>query len=154
MNTAATDTRKVRTLPGGDMVASLMAELSRVGIAQRIAVARKQAGLDQHELADVLGVHWRTVQDWESVKKQTTPWDRLDEVAAVTGVTKDWLLHGERGEVVPDAATLARRLEALEAAVAESADRTAASLEAIAEGIARLEERLPGEAARARRAAR
>jgi transcriptional regulator with XRE-family HTH domain len=129
MRTAATDTRKVRTFGHGDLVADLMAELSRVQIAQRIATARKQAGLDQRELADVMRVHWRTVQDWESVKKQATPWDRLDELASVTGVTKDWLLHGERGEVVPDGELLARRLEALEAAVTESVALTRRALE-------------------------
>lgn len=41
----ATGSRKLRTFRGGEYVANLMAELSRAGIAQRIATARKQAGL-------------------------------------------------------------------------------------------------------------
>ena len=81
----ATTSRKVHTFRGGEYVAALMAELSRAAIAQRIARARKQSGLTQNELADLMHVHYRTVQDWESPKKDATPWDRLDELAAVTG---------------------------------------------------------------------
>lgn len=128
----ATKLRNVHTFRGGDYVASLMAELSRAAIAQRIATARKQAGLDQRELADLMRVHWRTVQDWESVKKQATPWDRLDELAQVTGVTKDWLLHGERENEV-DAAQLAHRLEALEGEVTEAVSLIREALELLRE---------------------
>lgn len=113
----ATISRKVHTFRGGEYVAALMAELSRAAIAQRIATARKRAGLNQHELADLMHVHYRTVQDWESVKKEATPWDRLDELAAVTGISRNWLLHGEDEAGVPDAESLARRLAELEGLV-------------------------------------
>lgn len=113
----ATTYRKVHTFSGGAYVAALMAELSRAGIAQRIATARDQAGLTQNELADAMHVHYRTVQDWESPKKQATPFDRLDELAAVTGVTKVWILHGEDAAAVPDAESLALRLTSLEGLV-------------------------------------
>jgi len=96
-----TKARNVRRFRGGEYVATLMAELERAAIAQRIANAREQAGLSQPELADLVHVHFRTIQDWESTKKQTTPWDRLDEIARVTGVTKEWLLHGSRREAEP-----------------------------------------------------
>lgn len=151
MEAVATDARKVRTFRGGDLVADLMAELSRVGIAQRIASARKQAGLNQRELADVMGVHWRTVQDWESPRKETTPWDRLDELGAVMDVTKDWLLHGDR-DVVPDAGGLAHRLESLEAMVSASAEHAARSLAAIETLLADIDARLPAAGARRRKA--
>ena len=73
-----------------------MAELDRAAISLRIAEARdKRAGLTQPELADIIGVHWRTVQDWESPKNPTVPWDRLGEIAEATGLTKEWLLHGD-----------------------------------------------------------
>lgn len=133
----ATTSRKVHTFRGGEYVAALMAELSRAAIAQRIAKARKQAGLNQNELADLMHVHYRTVQDWESVKKEATPWDRLDELAAITDVTKEWLLHGERAEAVADAPSILRRLELLEETVAR-ADDVQRGFEALEAAIARL----------------
>lgn len=74
-----------------------MGELDRAAICQRIGHAREEAGLTQPELAELLhpSVHWRTVQTWESVKQPRVPWDRLDEIARVTGKTKEWLLHGD-----------------------------------------------------------
>lgn len=142
----ATTSPKVRTFRGGEYVAALMAELSRAAIAQRIATARKQAGLDQPELADLMHVHYRTVQDWESVKKQATPWDRLDEIAAVTGITKEWILHGERAEGAADAPSILRRLEVLEATVAR-ADDVALAFQALEAAIAQLDVPRTGEAA-------
>lgn len=125
----ATTSRKVHTFSGGEYVAALMAELSRAGIAQRISAAREQAGLTQPEFAELMRVHYRTVQDWESPKKQATPWDRLDEIAAVTDVKKEWLLHGEREEVVPDAESLGRRLEELEGLVEQTREDVGEALE-------------------------
>ena len=93
--TAATKTRKLVTFRGGDYVADLMAELSRAAICDRIGEAREQSGLTQVEFAELLHVHWRTVQNWESRKKPNVPWDRLDEIAKATDVTRDWLLHGD-----------------------------------------------------------
>ena len=74
-----------------------MGELDRASICARIQEARERAGLTQPELAEALDppVHWRTVQTWESVKDPRVPWDRLDEIARITGVTKEWLLHGD-----------------------------------------------------------
>lgn len=99
-----------------------MAELDRVLIASRIQRARDEAGLTQTELGDALNppVHWRTVQTWESAKDKRVPWGRLDEIAALTGTTKEWLLHG-------DAATerdeeLLVRLDRLDSTVAEMAE--------------------------------
>lgn len=96
-SSVATSPHKGRSVPfrGGAYVANLMAELSRVGIAQRIQAARNEAGLKQHELADILHVHSHTIQNWESQKAPITPWDRLGEIANALGVTKQWLLHGE-----------------------------------------------------------
>lgn len=125
----ATELCKDRTFHEGDLVATLMAELSRVGIAQRIATARKQAGLDQHEFADLMHVHWRTVQDWESVKKHTTPWDRVDEIANVTGVSRNWMLHGEDEGAVPDVESILHRLQSLEDLVERTREDTAEALE-------------------------
>lgn len=125
----ATTSRKVHTFSGGEYVAALMAELSRAAIAQRIADAREQSGLTQPELADVMHVHYRTVQDWESPKKSTTPWDRMDELAAVTGVTKAWLLHGEDAAEAGDVGSLARRLGELEGLVEQTREDVGEALE-------------------------
>lgn len=95
-----------------------MTELDRTAIAKRIALARKLSGLDQREFADLLTVHWRTVQNWESPRRSAIPWDRLQEIAAVTGVTKDWLLHGEEGAAVGEGERILARLEELEGQVA------------------------------------
>jgi len=119
----------VHKFRGGEYVATLMAELSRAGIAQRIAAAREQAGLTQPELADLMHVHYRTVQDWESQKKQATPWDRIDELAAVTGVSRNSLLHGEAEAAVPNAESLASRLATVEGLVEQTREDVGEALE-------------------------
>lgn len=96
MQTAATTERKQRRFRGGDYVASLMAEISAAEIGGRIKQARHEAGLSQHELADALQLHYRTVQNWESRANPTMPeWKRLEDIAGVLGVSKEWLLHGD-----------------------------------------------------------
>lgn len=78
----------------GPYLERLLAELDRAQISSRIRQARKQAQLTQPELADLLHVHWRTVQTWEHDR---VPWDRLEDLAKATGTERDWLLHGEDG---------------------------------------------------------
>lgn len=91
-----------------------MAELDRAAICARIQQVREEAGLTQPELGEALEppVHWRTIQTWESVKQPRVPWDRLDEIARVTGTTKDWLLHGDTATAQDE--DVAARLERLE----------------------------------------
>lgn len=74
-----------------------MAELDRAGISVRMAQARETAGLTQPQIAELLEpkVHFRTVQDWESPKKNVVPFDRLDEWARLTNSSREWLLYGE-----------------------------------------------------------
>jgi transcriptional regulator with XRE-family HTH domain len=119
----------VRTFRGGEYVAALMAELSRAAIAQRIALAREQAGLKQTELAELMHVHPRTVQDWERPKMQATPWDRVDEIAGITGVSRNWLLHGADEGAVPDAESLGNRLADLEGLVEQTREDVGEALE-------------------------
>lgn len=66
-------------------------ELDPSAISRRIAQARKQAGFSQHQLAEKLGVHWRSIQNWER-PDQSVPWDRLGEIARITGTQTEWLL--------------------------------------------------------------
>jgi transcriptional regulator with XRE-family HTH domain len=70
-------------------------ELDRVAIAGRLAVSRDQAGITQRHMAELMHVHENTVGNWESAKKTALKFDRLDEWARLTGVTKEWLLHGD-----------------------------------------------------------
>lgn len=146
MQTAATNSRKVRTFRGGEYVANLMAELSRAGIHERIQQARVEAGLSQEELADLLKTHTRSVQNWESKtpskpgKKLIVPWDRLDEIATATGRSKHWLLHG-REELEGGSEQLSSLVLRLEA-VSEKVDRldgaTSLAFRSLEEAIARL----------------
>jgi transcriptional regulator with XRE-family HTH domain len=125
MNRAATDSRTRHTFRSGPYLEDLMAELNRAAICSRIAEARLEAGLTQPELGELLQppVHYRTVQTWESTKEPRVPWDRLDEIARVTGKTKEWLLHGE--EALEQAGELSRLREALEASGRELRDELA-----------------------------
>lgn len=83
-----------------------MAELDRAAISVRLGQSRQQAGLTQEEIADLFEVHWRTVQNWESPKNDAIPWRNLDEWASTTGVSKEWLLHGETQPLTGAAAQL------------------------------------------------
>ena len=84
-------------------------ELDPPAISRRIAQARKQSGMSQHQLADRLGVHWRSIQNWER-PDQSVPWDRLSEIARLTSTRVEWLLGAPTGESV-DADEAARLRE-------------------------------------------
>ncbi len=99
MTHSATKTRKDRTFRSSSYLEALMAELDRAAISGRLAQARKEAGLTQDEMGDALSVHFRTIQNWESLKDSRVPWDRLEEIARLAGRTKDWLLHGDPEQV-------------------------------------------------------
>lgn len=74
-----------------------MAELEEAAISERLQHARKQAGLTQAQMADLLQVHKRSVEDYESQRPDTpVPYDRLNEWAKYTNTTTEWLLHGEQ----------------------------------------------------------
>ena len=75
-------------------------DLEPTAISRRIAQARKQAGFSQHRFADALGVHWRSVQNWER-PDASVPWDRIPEIARLTEVKVEWLLGAQQ---TPDVA--------------------------------------------------
>ena len=71
-------------------------------LGERIALARKQAGLSQEQLGDKLGVSRQAVSKWES--GQTNPdVAYIVEMCRLFGVSSDWLLLGEEhaGETPP-----------------------------------------------------
>jgi predicted XRE-type DNA-binding protein len=75
---------------------SLMAELDRAAISLRLGESLKTAGITQQEMADLLHVHKRSVEDYTSPRITTIPFDRLDEWARLAGTSKEWLLHGDQ----------------------------------------------------------
>lgn len=65
-------------------------------LGERIALARKKAGLSQEQLGDRLGVSRQAVSKWES--SQANPdVAYVAELCRVCGVSCDWLLLGEEG---------------------------------------------------------
>ena len=66
-------------------------------LRERIALARKQAGLSQEQLGDKLGVSRQAVSKWES--GQTNPdVAYVAEMCRLFGVSSDWLLLGQETE--------------------------------------------------------
>ena len=63
-------------------------------LGERIALARKQAGLSQEQLGEQLGVSRQAVSKWES--GQTNPdVAYIAELCRLFGVSSDWLLLGK-----------------------------------------------------------
>jgi len=88
-----------------------MAEIEREAVCARIARARKEAGLTQPEVADLLGLSLRSYQDYESFR---VPFRRLDQIADILGTTKRWLLYGDNpAPAIAAAETESELLEAI-----------------------------------------
>lgn len=121
-----------RIVPARDIVDELMDQVRRVQIAERIKQAREDADLTQRELADLLQVHPRTVQNWEAHKDPITAHDRLGDVATFTGVSVEWLLFGDRQQQV----------ESLTPDLLQSAASALELLTALADTAVRVEKRL------------
>ena len=105
---------------------------------------RETSGLSQAALAEAVGTSRRTILNAES-EREDAGWPN--------GFTLFRMLQ-ELGAVADGPAHSDSPLAKLEAVVIASADATARSLESIAEGIARLEERLSDGVAQGRKAAR
>jgi transcriptional regulator with XRE-family HTH domain len=113
---AATKSVQTPSFSSATYLERLMAELDRAAISSRIQQAREQARLTQEELADALHVHRRSVQNWESPKLRLVPFDRLDDIARVTGADAQWLWHGD---ATPNGDRLEAVLEEVSAVRAE-----------------------------------
>jgi transcriptional regulator with XRE-family HTH domain len=105
-----------------------MAELDRAAISRRLRIARDEVGLSRVEMAELLVLHWRTIENYESPKHRVVPFDRLEEWARITGRTKEWLLHGDEPMVSAD-----DRLSAIE----ETLERVVVQLQALQDLIER-----------------
>lgn len=109
-----------------------MAELDRAGISLRMGQSREAAGLTQPEIADLLHVHFRSVQDWESPRKHVVPFDRLGEWAELVNVSREWLLYGEAQAAVTLTPEMLARVESAIGVF----ERVAARLETVADRLA------------------
>lgn len=70
------------------------------GLAMRLAKARKDLHLTQADAAESLGVSFQAVSQWE--RGETWPdIQKLPELAALYGVSTDWLLMGKQAEPMP-----------------------------------------------------
>lgn len=103
----ATEGRNLRTL-------LLLSVFEPEDIGARIAAARKEAGLTQEELADLVGVSTRSLQGYES--GAVIPYRHMAKIADVAQRPVAWLLHGDEAE---DEATNSERLARIEAQLAE-----------------------------------
>lgn len=83
---SATEARNLRTL----LLLSVF-EPERIGA--RIATARREAGLTQEELGDLVGLSTRSVQGYEA--GDVTPYKHLDKISEVVGRPVSWLLRGD-----------------------------------------------------------
>lgn len=61
-------------------------------IGERIVQARKELGMRQVELADLVHVSERSMQAYE--RGEVFPWRFLSDISAVLGKSRDWILHG------------------------------------------------------------
>lgn len=104
---SATETRNLQTL-------LLLSVFEPQDIGARIATARKEAGLTQEELADLVGVSTRSLQGYEA--GEVLPYRHLSKFADVLQRTVPWLLHGEQAA---DESTNAERLDRIETSLAE-----------------------------------
>jgi transcriptional regulator with XRE-family HTH domain len=83
---SATDARNLRTL-------LLLEVFAPEELGHRIKTAREQAGLTQDDLADVIGLSMRQVQNLEAGVSK--PFKHVKQIAEATGKSVEWLLHGE-----------------------------------------------------------
>ena len=72
-------------------------------LKDRIALARKQAGLSQEQLGERLGVSRQAVSKWESGQANPDV-DYLARMCDVLKISSDWLLLGREPESGPSPA--------------------------------------------------
>lgn len=95
---SATDARNLRRL-------LLLNVFEPEEIGQRIQQARERAGLRQEDLADLIGMSTRQVQNYEA--GDSKQYAKLRAIAGATGVTVEWLLGtATPGETDPGTAAL------------------------------------------------
>ena len=83
-------------------------------IGRRIVQARlENGGMQQKDLAELLEVTPRMMQDYESGR--VVPWSRMELISEHTGRPAGWLIHGEAWEPSPAGNELFTLLEEIQA---------------------------------------
>lgn len=91
-------------------------------IGDRIKQARERAGLRQEDLADLIGMSTRQVQNYES--GESAQYRKLKAIAGATATSVEWLLHGdERNDDQGDLQELRDHLDAQHDVVVAQLDR-------------------------------
>jgi transcriptional regulator with XRE-family HTH domain len=67
-----------------------MAENTKLAIASRLTLARKNAGLSQAQVARMLGLHRPSISEAEAGRRNVTA-DELAKLAEIYGVDVNWL---------------------------------------------------------------
>lgn len=93
-----------------------MSQFEAKEIGARIAQARRQAGLNQDEFAEMAPFSLRSLQDYEQGK--TIPYRQMRDISKLLGKPVEWFLHGE----AEDAPALLEHLQAIDQKL-ESIDR-------------------------------
>lgn len=93
-----------RTFKSGPYLDQLFSPGGRVDaylekmICERIKQARIEAGFTQTEIADLLSITPRGYQNYEDAR---VPWRKLEQIAKLTNVSQEWLLHGDEVHTPP-----------------------------------------------------
>ena len=62
--------------------------MPRVYIGRRLRRARKRLKLSQMRLAEILGVHWRSIQDWEAERTAVDSFKAKALLDAIAGLAR------------------------------------------------------------------
>lgn len=97
-------------------------DVYRREVGGRIVEARKQIGLTQRELAELIGASPRAMQGYEAGER--IPYRKMPDIARVVNKPMAWLLHGDAAMIGMD-----EQLAALEKHVAELTSEVRAAIE-------------------------
>ena len=91
-------------------------------IGERLQKVRRLIGFDtQKEIAQKVGLHWRTIQTYEQGKFKKIPTDYIDKLQEQFNVSKKWILTGE-GDVYNKQKSLPQPKEQVNTEVQPSTD--------------------------------
>ena len=68
-------------------------------VGQRLIAARKEMGMKQAEVAELIHVSERTMHAYES--DEVVPFRKLKELSELLGRPMSWILHGDKAEQTP-----------------------------------------------------
>jgi len=68
-------------------------------VGQRLIAARKEMGMKQVEVAELIHVSERTMHAYES--DEVVPFRKLKELSELLGRPMSWILHGDKAEQTP-----------------------------------------------------